>query len=271
MQINRFLIVFFLLLGGHAIAQDVIEASWVKGRVTDKFGQPIEYTHIVNLTKHLGEVTNAAGDFEIFAAPGDLVRFSCIGYNTSSRRLKGTENELGKIWRVTLSEDTVMLKTVNIFALPKDATALKEAILEMETHPLIPDLHLNDVTLYNKANPSGTREQTLPGFSSPGLTYVIPGPITALYEAFSKKAQSRRQYEAMVMADAQRQKAARRYNAEVVRRVTHIDSDEEIQDFMLYCHLDVDFVNNTSDYQLYESINQCFNFWSLHVPRIGND
>ena len=77
-----------------------------------------------------------------------------------------------------------------------------------------------------------------------------------MYDAFSKEGKSRRKYEELVKSDQKRVVAARRYNVEVVKLITHFTSDKEIQDFMLYCNLSVDFIISSSEYDLYKAIHE---------------
>ena len=93
--------------------------------------------------------------------------------------------------------------------------------------------------------------------ADPGLTLSIPGPITALYDAFSKEGKSKRKLELLVNQDEKKVVAARRYNAKVIRQITTFKTDKEIQDFMLFCNLSVDFIVSSTEYYLYKAIHEC--------------
>jgi hypothetical protein len=154
--------------------------------------------------------------------------------------------------------DTIEISGASIYPWPSDAKALKDAILSMEDQtPKTPDLKLNDPKFYNTPITGSLPKNNIPGMADPGLTYTIPGPITALYDAFSKEGKSRRKFEVLVSQDQRKVVAARRYTAEVVKRVTHFQTDKEIQDFMLFCNLTVDFIVRSNEYDLYKAIHDC--------------
>jgi hypothetical protein len=159
---------------------------------------------------------------------------------------------------VLMRVDTTQISGVTIYPWPADAKALKEAVLAMEDQtPKIPDLKLNDPKFYNIPLPGGQPKVSIPGMPDPGLTVTLPGPITALYDAFSKEGKSRRMFESLTNQDNKKVVAARRYNADVVQRVTHFKTDKEIQDFMLFCNLSVDFIVSSKEYDLYKAIHEC--------------
>jgi hypothetical protein len=91
----------------------------------------------------------------------------------------------------------------------------------------------------------------------PGVTYAIKGPFTALYEQYSKAGKSQRKYESLIFADQRQKIASSRYNAKVVRRITSFKTDKDIQDFMTYCNLSVDFICNSTEYELYKAVHDC--------------
>jgi len=158
-----------------------------------------------------------------------------------------------------MHSDTLLISGVEIYPWPADAQALKDAVLAMKTEtPKTPDLKLNDPKYYDMPLPGGQPPRSsTPGLANPGITVTIPGPITALYDAFSKEGKSKRKYELLANQDQKKVLAARRYNAEVVQRITSFKTDKEIQDFMLYCNLSVDFIVSSSEYDLYKAIHEC--------------
>jgi hypothetical protein len=157
-----------------------------------------------------------------------------------------------------MDSDTIQITGINIYPWPADAAAFKEAILAMDDQtPKMPDLKLNNPNYKAAGTLPGSPPSYIPGMANPGLTYTIPGPISALYDAFSKEGKSRRKYEELLKYDQKKVVAARRYNAEVVKLITHFTSDKEIQDFMLYCNLSVDFIISSSEYDLYKAVHDC--------------
>ncbi len=161
---------------------------------------------------------------------------------------------------IIMQVDTLEISGAEIYPWPSDAEALKKAVLAMDDQtPKTFDLKLNDPKFYGVPLPGGggQPQPSTPGLANPGLTVTIPGPITTLYDAFSKEGKSKRKHEALVSQDQKKVVAARRYNAKVVQQITSFKTDKEIQDFMLYCTLSVDFIVSSTEYELYKAINEC--------------
>jgi len=231
----------------------------VEGFITNPQGKNIENVHIVNVSGNTGTTSSFEGQFHINAFPGDTIRFTCVGYIPNKYYIH-TERQSPVIpLHIVMQVDTIEITGVEIYPWPADAKALKEAILAMEDQtPKVPDLKLNDPKYYNVLLPGGQpQKSSTPGLANPGFTVTVPGPITALYDAFSKEGKSKRMLESMVNQDQKKVVAARRYNAEVVQQVTSFKTDKEIQDFMLYCNLSVDFIVSSTEYDLYKAIHEC--------------
>jgi len=231
----------------------------VEGFITNPQGKSIENVHIVNVSGNKGTTSNWQGQFQINTFPGDTLRATCVGYIPFKYHIPVDRQSPIIPLHIVMKSDTVMITGVEIFPWPADAQALKEAVLAMEDQtPKVPDLKLNDAKYYNMPLPGGRPpSSSTPGLGNPGLTLTVPGPITALYDAFSKEGKSKRKYEALVNQDQKKEVASRRYNVEVVRQVTSFTTDKEIQDFMLFCNLSVDFIISSTEYDLYKAINEC--------------
>ena len=231
----------------------------IEGFITNPQGKYIENVHVVNVTGARGTTSNWQGQFKIYAYPGDTLKATCVGYIPFTYHIPRNGQSPVIPMHIVLQVDTLEISGVEIYPWPADAKALKEAVLAMEDQtPKVPDLKLNDPKYYNVPLPGGgPQRSSTPGLANPGLTVTVPGPITALYDAFSKEGKSRRKYELLASQDQKKVVAARRYNAEVIKQITSFKTDKEIQDFMLYCKLSVDFIVSSSEYDLYKAIQEC--------------
>lgn len=232
----------------------------IEGFITNSQGKYIENVHVVNVTGSRGTTSNWQGQFKINAYPGDTLRATCVGYIPFNYHIPRYGQSPVIPMHIVLQVDTLEISGVEIYPWPADAKALKEAVLAMEDQtPKVTDLKLNDPKFYNTPLPGGQLPQSssTPGLANPGLTVTIPGPITALYDAFSKEGKSKRKFESLINQDVKKVVAARRYNAEIVKQVTSFKTDKEIQDFMLYCNLSIDFIVSSTEYDLYKAIHEC--------------
>jgi hypothetical protein len=262
MRINGLLFLLLLFVFTDLKAQEAVTGPMVsiEGFITNPQGRSIENAHIVNVTGSTGTTSNREGQFKINSYPGDNLRVTCIGYIPFKYNVPTDRKSPVIPLHIIMKSDTVLITGVEIYPWPADAQALKDAVLAMESEiPKTADLKLNDPKFYNVPLPGGQIPQrsSTPGLANPGLTVTIPGPITALYDAFSKEGKSKWKLESLVNQDQKKVVAARRYNAKVVQQVTQFTTDKEIQDFMLYCNLSVDFIVSSTEYDLYKAIHEC--------------
>jgi len=244
----------------------------VEGFITNVQGKYIENVHVVNVSGSKGTTSNWQGQFHINAYPGDTIRATCVGYIPFKYHLPVDGSSPLIPMHIIMQVDTLEISGAEIYPWPSDAEALKKAVLAMEDQtPKTFDLKLNDPKFYGIPLPGGSGQPpppATPGLANPGLTITVPGPITALYDAFSKEGKSKRKLESLESQDQKKVVAARRYNAKVVQQITSFKTDKEIQDFMLYCNLSVDFIVSSTEYDLYKAINECLLAYNLSLIHI---
>ncbi|MFA5974142.1 MAG: hypothetical protein WC780_17475 [Lentimicrobiaceae bacterium] len=253
-----FLLLFPVFLSAKAQVAETRPVVSVEGFITNTDGKYIENVHVVDVSGNKGTTSNWQGQFHINTHPGDTIRVTCVGYIPFRYHIPVRGQSPVIPMHIVLQFDTILITGVEIFPWPADAKALKEAVLAMEDQtPKVPDLKLNDPKFYNTPIPGSPPQSSTPGMANPGLTYTINGPFTALYDAFSKEGKSKRKLESLVGQDQKKVIAARRYNAKVVQQITSFKTDKEIQDFMMYCNLSVDFIVSSTEYELYKAIHEC--------------
>ncbi len=255
-----FILLFPVFLSVRAQVAETHPIISIEGFITNPQGKYIENVHVVNVSEGKGTTSNWQGQFRINAYPGDTIRATCVGYISFKYHILVNGSSPIIPMHIIMRVDTLEISGAEIYPWPSDAAALKKAVLAMEDQtPKTFDLKLNDPKFYGVPLPGagGQPQPSTPGLANPGLTVTIPGPITALYDAFSKEGKSKRKYEALVSQDQKKVVAARRYNAKVVQQITSFKTDKEIQDFMLYCKLSVDFIVSSTEYDLYKAIHEC--------------
>lgn len=236
-------IVFFLIFGFLSVGQTISHTIKLYGEVTDDVGEPVIHAHIVNITSQIGTLTNRDGRFAINVVPEDTVKISSVGYKSNLLLIPYlNEKELHKT--ITLYFDTVALSETIIYPYPATLEALKEEFLALELEEEVPefDLHLE------KAGIS----------PSPQTGMIISGPITALYNAFSRHAKIMKKYNGLVSQEQLRAKSSEIYNTTLVRKITGLDSDEKAKKFMEYCDFEPVFILNSNEYDLVYAIQNCY-------------
>jgi hypothetical protein len=255
---SAFFLVILLSLG--AVGQNIADsqAVSVEGFVTNTEGIYLQNIHIVNLTSAEGTVSSTNGQFRMQSLPGDTLRVTGIGYQATSICIPQVRYSPVIPVHIVMKADTMQLPVVQLYPWPSDAAALKSELLSMETPKSeVPDMQWNNKKFMLPNQMFSYQKSQVPGMMDPGVTVALPGPATLIYENFSRRAKSIRKFNALTERDTRIAMATVRYNAEVVRRITHFKTDKDIQEFMEYCNITVDFILHSTDYELYKAVYDC--------------
>lgn len=215
----------------------------VKGEINDPDLNPVSYAHIVVKSRNEGWVGDYYGKFRIEVFPGDTLFISAVSFHHVAILIPDVLNSPDYFISVLMQKDTVNLKELIVRPWPATYQQLKKEFMEIEIDdPLANlDLHL----------PSPEEMRNL-AYSQGGI--VMPGPFSMLYDQFSKEARSKRIYAELM----KKEKAGKRYNKTLVSRITGLKNDDEINKFMEFCALQIKFILESTDYELYAAIKDCY-------------
>lgn len=117
-QIQFLLVLFFGFYGSIALAQDT-EPKFlsIAGRIQDAdSGEPLGGVRIINQTRNSEVLSKSNGFYSIVAAPGDVVRFSSIGFEPAYMKINETDNTKATVM-IHLKPDAYYIEEV-IVSLP---------------------------------------------------------------------------------------------------------------------------------------------------------
>jgi hypothetical protein len=194
-------------------------------------------------SRNEGSVSDFYGKFRIGVFPGDTLIISAVSFHHAVIPIPYNLNTTEYFVKVILQKDTVNLKELVVYPWPSTYEQLKREFTEIEVEDPIANLHLNlpsPEEMRNLAYPQG-------GF-------IMSGPVHMLYNQVSKEARSKRIYAELV----KKEKAAGRYNKNVVSRITGIKNEDEMKKFIEFCALQVKFILESTDYELYAAILECY-------------
>ncbi|MCK9400335.1 MAG: hypothetical protein M0Q51_10150 [Bacteroidales bacterium] len=216
-----------------------------EGVITDTDHQAVSYAHILVKSRNEGVVGDYYGKFRIGVLPGDTLIISAISFDHVIILIPADIPSTGYHSKVCMQTKTVNLKELVVRPWPATYQQFKKEFIEMEIEdPLANlDLHL----------PSPEEMRMLSYSLSGGFGIRLP-LISILYEKFSKEAHSKRTYAEIMKKES----ADKRYNKNVVSRITGIKDEGEIKKFIDFCALQVQFILDSSDYELYAAIMDCY-------------
>jgi hypothetical protein len=206
----------------------------------------IGYAHIINSNTNRGSISNDYGNFYISAAPTDTLKFRTVSFKDTSIVVANLPITSKGGVVLFLEPDIIQLKTVEIF--PFTPQELLREALALEPLPYKPkdDFKMGYYSDLSQAPSSGA------------FGLAINGPITALYNAFSKRGRELSKYYALLERDADMEMRNERYNAALVYKVTGMTDEREIAEFMSRCPMSDYFLTYALDYDIVVAIIDCY-------------
>jgi hypothetical protein len=213
----------------------------IEGRVVNKKGTSLQNAHVLNLTKKLGTITNEIGMFRIFAAPGDSMMVSFMGYKPYKAAVP--KNLQYKVFSITIimKEDPVILKQTIIRSYPPTYNLFKKEFvaLKIEKNP--------NEKLFDKVNDK---------LYNPKGGIFLPGPISMLYNAFSHEAKMRRKLAELMYQDNLKEIVYDKVPKDVLIKAYHFRDEAALEQFLDFCQLPESLILNGTPYELIVAMNQ---------------
>ena len=213
--------------------------------VNTEDGELIPYVHIINKNTSQGTTSDLDGKFKLHINKKDTLIFSAVGFNQYSLTLK--ENESGSdhyFLKIALNPSTYELAPVNIYAF-KDEAGFKQDILNMR----VPENRSPKIVI--PGSYKGPRRDLSGNFS-------LGSPISAVQNLFSKEAKEIRKYQKVVKEYPRQKLIAEKYNREVVKKITGLEEDSKLNEFMLFCKIPEEYIINANEYEIIVAVNDCY-------------
>lgn len=204
--------------------------------ITSSTAEIVQLASIQNLTNGKRAISNRQGYFKIQASLTDTILFTSVGYDSLKFQLSFVCDAISDDTIVIFMKSKVVkLKEVRIVTSNPKRDSLARAAAEfLKNDPL---MNNNDRIL--KRDKGG-----------------LMNPITAMYEQFSKAGRDMAKFEEFVAYMEVQKMVDKRYNRNVVLRVTTI-SELRVDEFMRFCKLDKQFILESDDYHLIKAIKDC--------------
>ncbi len=246
----RFILVFILLLNSYYLpAEDEPKKyAYFEGRIIDINNNRIEYAHIINLNRSFGVISDPSGRFVMPVQPGDSLMITHVSHLVRFVMIDVEHINFQGPYELILLPKVFELREVVVRPLPRTRLEFKQAFVNIEL-PL----------------PTDSVELKLPHihtmvYSGPqsGFGIVMKGPFQAFYDLFSKEAKQVRKLEKELGTQQLQEEIEKRYNHDLVFRLTHIADEADREKFMQFCNIPVDFILNATEYDLCIAIIRCY-------------
>jgi len=248
---NRPYLIFTCLLMGCLLTQISYAQSPIKisGSVIDKATKaPVPYVHIYTKTSKQGTTTDERGHFAIIIDRADTLIFSSVGFDKYSLRLK--DDDARSVYHVIIEMDskTYELEPVIVNSY-MSFDEFKKEILDLNMPTLKDEFSLNIPPGYTLPPEGGDGSMLNPSVK-------MKGPMTALYDAFSKEGKEKRKLEVYRREKRNQLIVESKYNLDVVKNVTQLKEDDAKR-FMEWCKFEDDYILKATDYDLAIAMLKC--------------
>lgn len=239
------LLLIFILLGFDSLGQNYV---MIKGQVWDLTGENLVGAHAYNSTRHYGTFTDIDGIFFLVMVPGDSMRVSMIGYKPY--KMKVPERLTADSYKldITLIGDTIILRTAEIRPYPATYAELRQEFIQLKVaeEDIMDRVRMPDINYGSKyTNPDGG-----------GI--VLPGPLSLLYNTFSKEAKELKKMNKILAEDRLREDIINIISRKTLEKEFGIKTDEQIDAMIKKCSITPGFIRGRSHYDIIKYIMQCY-------------
>lgn len=237
---------FITCLFTHAEAQQQNEQPLLKGRLVDaESAMPIPFAHITNLNKGLRTVSDSSGLFTLPAQAGDSLQVSSVSYG--QKKIVVPEDAGGKRLRIELSPNVYELDEVVVRQFPSEQEFARRLLSADVPKEEGPDMRLpENMPFAGKSSNNGVP------------TMGFGGAISGIAGKFSKKERGRAFAAEMQVKDSRKAVIHTKYNREIVKDITGLEDEDQLDAFMQYCVLAENFLYEASEYEVHKAVLGCF-------------
>lgn len=249
-----------LLLGFLASAEDEPKKyTYFEGRIIDVNNNKIGYAHIINLNRRFGVVSDPSGRFVMPLMRGDSIMITHVSHLVRFVMIDVEHINHEGPYELIILPKVFELSEVVVRPLPGTRLEFKQAFVNIELPATTDSVKLR-MPHINTMVYSGPQQ---------GFGVVMKGPFQTFYDLFSKEAKQIRKLEKEIETQQLQEEIEKRYNHDLVYRLTHIADEAEREKFMQYCNIPVGFILNSTDYDLCIAIIRCFESYRLKMGRGG--
>ena len=248
------LLLLLLLIPGISRSQLILTPQqMLRGIVRDdSTGQALSYVQVYNESKRKGCISNEKGYFHLFGDIGDTLVFSGMSY-LGKVQLVG-DLDIDTLMEVRLSPRFYQIAEVKItrlgtydefkrsllaLELPKTQTRILREHLFEQSH-LGMDTYLAEEEVRKAMSPE-------PGKPTGGISIPI----------LSREEKQRLNLAKVMEKEKEQELIDAKYNRDIIRKVTHLP-DDEIIDFMGFCHFSNEVLLQATDYEIVLMIEKKF-------------
>ena len=213
------------------------------GQIVNLFNQqPLENTHIINLTTTKGTISNYRGEFRIEVAIGDTLYFSEIGFH--AKKMIVDEKMLDRQNIIKLI--TQNYKLDEIVVTPYDLTG----ILEVDVKNLI---SINERRVVRIGGLKTSSELGRNIYEKPSVFQ----PVDFIYNIFGDRPKEMRKLKKLEEQNQVRDLLYQKYDREFLMETLSL-SRQQIESLLKHCDYDPNYIIQANDLQILQAVLGCY-------------
>jgi hypothetical protein len=239
--------VFLLIFPGNGLSW--AQQGEITGRVVDAAtGKAVEYTAVLNYSRHLRMYSNTAGEFKLPAQEGDTLVFYAVGYFYEKVIAHADMINSGTPRVFTLMQQTFEIQEVRVYSLGTYED-FRERFINLDrpatqTEKLAADLAETSRTVAREAYDQAKAAKMLNGITFVAVPILTPDEKERLMLA------------QIIKEEKINDQIYQKYNPVVVKKVTGLTDDDDIIEFMVFCNYSDTYLLKVNDYDLMVSIGR---------------
>jgi hypothetical protein len=238
------------------------QVSYVHGRIMEGDSQwPVNRVWVQNVSSHRWTSSDTSGCFHLRAAAGDTLVFSASGYYHRMEIVKDSMLNTVVSHPFTLEPVLYPIREANVFALGS-YEQFRQKFLSLDlskdkTEALRRNLRQESVAVATDAYRTMQQKQKIGG--------GIGIPILTPQEKESIKLRE------ILTVENQKKQVSKKYNPDIIKKITGITTDEEILEFMAFCRFSDEMILSTDEYDLMVLIARKYGEFQRAKKSIGSD
>lgn len=218
----------------------------INGKVWNLKGESLVGAHALNTTRNYGTFTDSEGKFFLVMATQDSLKVSMIGYKPFYFKIPVGLSAQSYSINVTLVSDTMLLKEATIRPYPLTYREFRQEFISLN----LPE----EAALKRLQLPT---EPYRSKYTTPEGYLALPGPVSLLYNAFSKEAKELRKLQAIREQENLRNKLLSIIALEVLLYRYGCETTDDIDALIFMCGITKDYLNSTPHYLIARRISAC--------------
>lgn len=244
-RINSLILSVLLFFSLQSKAQDDIFID-IRGEVLSMNGKGVPFVNVFSTTGQKGTAADFYGKFRMFVQSGDTLKITAVGFRPSIIPIPPDLPKGIYPLRITLSQDTIELSEAVITPWPENWQEFRAAFLALD----VP----NESFIIEI--PQAALKQAIRD-AKPGGGITMPGPVSILYEAFSRDAKKRRKLEALEGESNRFEIICRSVGQNGLANLCGSKERDKMESFVARCNLSDVFIAQANKLELIEALMHC--------------